>query len=68
MKGTLIDIKNNWQGNNSRVDEAENQINEMEQKEAKNNQAEQQEEKRIRKKGKVQAACGTNFIIPTFIS
>ena len=27
MKDTLIKIKNNLQGNNSRVDEAENQIN-----------------------------------------
>ena len=36
-KDTLIDIKNNLQGNNSRVDEAENQINDLEHKEAKNN-------------------------------
>ena len=35
MKDTLIEIKNNLQGNNSRVDEAENQINELEHKEAK---------------------------------
>ena len=32
--------------NNSRMDEAENQINDMECKETKNNQLEQQEEKR----------------------
>ena len=38
---TLIEIKNNLQGNNSRVDEAENQINNLEHKEAKNNQSEQ---------------------------
>ena len=44
---TLIEIKNNLQGNNRRVDEAKNQINDMECKEAKNNQSEQQEEKRI---------------------
>ena len=37
MKDTLIEIKNNLQGNNSRVDEAENQINDLEHKEAKNN-------------------------------
>ena len=49
MKDTLIEIKNNWQGINSRVDEAENQINDLEHKEAKNNQSEQQEEKRIQK-------------------
>ena len=36
MKDTLIEIKNNLQGNNSRVDEAENQINDLEHKEAKN--------------------------------
>ena len=28
MKDTLVEIMNNLQGNNSRVDEAENQINE----------------------------------------
>ena len=49
MKDTLIEIKNNLQGNNSRVEEAENRINDLEHKEAKNNQSEQQEEKRIQK-------------------
>ena len=44
-KDTLIEIKNNLQGNNSRVDEAKNPINDLEHKEAKNNQSEQQEEK-----------------------
>ena len=34
-KDTLIEIKNNLQGNNSRVDEAENQINDLEHKQAK---------------------------------
>ena len=48
-KVTLIEIKNKLQGNNSGVDEAENQINDLEHKEAKNNQSEQQEEKRIPK-------------------
>ena len=50
MKDTLIEIKNNLQGNNSTVDEAENQINDLEHKEEKNNQSEQQEEKRIQNK------------------
>ena len=45
LKDTLIEIKNNLQGNNSRVNEAKNQINDLEYKEAKNNQSEQQEEK-----------------------
>ena len=35
MKGTLIEINNNLQGNNNRVDETENQTNDMEHKEAK---------------------------------
>ena len=35
MKDTLIEIKNNLQGNNSRVDEAEDQINDLEYKEEK---------------------------------
>ena len=47
MKDTLIEIKNNLQGNNSRVDEAENQINGIEHKEAKKSQSEKQEETRI---------------------
>ena len=38
-KNTLIEIKNNLQGNNSRVDKAENQINDLQHKEAKNNQS-----------------------------
>ena len=29
-KDTLTEIKNNWQGNNSRVNEAKNQINDLE--------------------------------------
>ena len=41
---TLTEIKNNLQGNN-RMDEAENQINDLEYKGAKSNQSEQQEEK-----------------------
>ena len=40
MKDTLTEIKNNLWGNNSRMDEAENQINDLENKEAKNNQSE----------------------------
>ena len=34
-KDTLIEIKNNLQGNNSRADEAKNQINDLEHKEEK---------------------------------
>ena len=46
MKDTLIKIKNKIQGNNSRVDEAKNQINDLEHNKGKNNQSEQQEEKK----------------------
>ena len=38
---TPTEIKNNLQGNNVRVDEAKNPINDLEHKEAKNNQSEQ---------------------------
>ena len=50
MKDMLIEIKNNLQGNNRKVDEVKNQINDLEHKEAKNSQSEQQKEKRIHKK------------------
>ena len=50
MKDTLIEIKNYLQGNNSKMDEAKNQINDLEHKEEKNKQSEQQEDKRIKKK------------------
>ena len=36
MKDSLIETKSDLQGNNSRVDEAENQINALEHKEEKN--------------------------------
>ena len=49
MKDPLIEIKNNLQGSNTRVDEAKNQIKDLEHNEAKTNQSEQQEEKRIQK-------------------
>ena len=39
VKDILIEIKNNLQGNNSRVDEVKNQINDLKHKEAKNNQS-----------------------------
>ena len=34
-KNSLTEIKNNLQGNNSRLDEAKNQINDLQHKEAK---------------------------------
>ena len=49
MKLTLSEIKKNLQGIHSGVDEAENQINDLEHKEEKKNQLEQQEEKEPKK-------------------
>ena len=65
-KNTLIIIKNNLQGSNSRVDEAGNRINDLEHKEAKNYHAEQEAEKIIQKTRVVQRACGTTSSVPTF--
>ena len=50
MKDILIEIMDNLQGINCRVDEAENQINDLEHKEIKTNQSYQQEKKIIKKK------------------
>ena len=49
MKDTLTETKNTLQGINSRADEAEKQINSLENKETENTQSEQQKEKRIQK-------------------
>ena len=49
MKVTLSEIKKNLQGTNTGVDEAENQINDLEHKEEINNQPEQNAETRIQK-------------------
>ena len=67
MKDTLTEIKNNLQGNNNRMDEAEIQINDMEHKEAKNNQPEQ-EKKEPPKIRIVQVASETTSSVPIFAS
>ena len=61
MKDILSEVKNNLQGNNSRVDEAKNQINDLEHKVAKNNQSEQEEEKRIQKSEDSVSSLWDNF-------
>ena len=48
-KESLTEIQNSLQGNNSRVDEAKNEIHALEHKEPKTNQSEQ-EERRIQTK------------------
>ena len=61
MNNTLMEIlKNNLQGINSKVDEAENQINGMEHKETKNNQS-KQEENRILKNEDIVRSFWDNF-------
>ena len=49
-KDTLIEIKNNLYGNNNKVDEAKNQINNLEHKEAKttNQNKRKKESKKMR--------------------
>ena len=49
-KATQIEIEKNLQGNNSRVDEVENKINDLEHKEAKYNQSEQEKRNNNNKK------------------
>ena len=60
-KDTLIEIKNNLQGNSSTVDETKSQINDLEHKEAKNNHRERQEEKRIQKNEDSKNSLWDNF-------
>ena len=50
MKDSLIEIKNNLQGNNSGVDEARNQINDLEYKEAKTTNQNNKKKKSKKKK------------------
>ena len=67
-KDTLIEIKNNLQGNNNSVAEAKNQINELEHKEEKKNQSEQEVEKRIQKNENSVSSLRDNISIPKFVS
>ena len=65
MKVTLSEIKKNLQGINSGEDAAENQINDLEQKEGKHTHSEQQEEKRIRKNEDRLRNLWNNFNVTT---
>ena len=49
MRDSLIEIKNNLQGNNSTVDEAENHINDLEHKEPKTTHQNNRKKKESRK-------------------
>ena len=50
IKDTLTEVKNNLQGINSRVDEAKNEISNLEYKEVKNTPSEQHKKKKESKK------------------
>ena len=50
MKDTLIEIKNNLQGNNSRIKEPENQINDLEHKEEKTSNQKRMKKQEFKKK------------------
>ena len=52
MKGTRIKIESNLLGNNSRVNEAKNQIDDLGHKDAENNQSEQ-EKKQIQNENSI---------------
>ena len=60
-KDIISEIKNNLQGNNSRVDEAKNQINDLEHKETKNNQSEQGKKRIIIKNEDSVSSLWDNF-------
>ena len=52
-KDIVIEVKNNLQGNNGRVDEAESQINDLEHKEAKKQPCRTRRRKKIPKKMRI---------------
>ena len=53
MKDTRIEIKNNLQGINNRVDKTKNQINDLEHKVEKKHQSEQNKKKKESKKVRI---------------
>ena len=66
MKDTLTEIKNNVQGINSRVDEAENQISDLEHKGTKTTIQNSKKKKESKKMRNVYAAPMTTSGVPTF--
>ena len=60
-KDTVIEIKNNLQGNHSREEEAEKHTNDLEHKEANNNHPVQQEDKRIQENKDNVSSLWDNF-------
>ena len=58
MNDTLIERKNNLQGNNSRVDEANKQINDLEHKEEKTTNQNNKKKKESKKTGQCKQPLG----------
>ena len=68
-KDSLIEIKNDLQGNNSRVDEAKDQISDIEYKAAKRTSNQNNKKKKESKTTRiVKSASGTTSRGPTFTS
>ena len=67
IKETLIEIKNNLQGNNSRIKEPENQINDLEHKEEKTLNQNSKKKKELKIK-KIRNLWDNFKYIPTFES
>ena len=61
MKDTLVKIMKNLEGNFSRVDEAKNQINDLEHKEAKNNHPNNKKKKESKKSKDSVSSLWDNF-------
>ena len=61
MKDLLTEIKNNLQGNNSRVDKAKNQTNDLEHREAKTTNQNNKKKKSKKKKEDIISSLWDNF-------
>ena len=68
MKDILIEIKNNLQGNNSRVDGAKNQIHDWNTWKQKTTSQNKTEEKRIQETEYSVGSSGTTSSVPSFAS
>ena len=65
MKDTLIEIKNDLQGNNNRVDEAENQINGLDHKEETDINYNRRKKQELKKMRRGLGSSQTTLNVPT---
>ena len=68
MKNTLIEIQNNLQGNNSRVDEAKNQINDCNIRKQRTTNQNKKKKKESKKNEDKISSLWDNSSGPTFTS